>query len=66
VVLTDVWFRLLHSIGALKMIALSDIPPASDAVKFEEIWSAAIRAGRLLSLVIVVSLVGPSRFCCGD
>jgi hypothetical protein len=58
VLLTDAWFRLLHSIGALKVVALSDIPPAADAAGFAEVWTAAVRAGRLLSLVIVVSFVG--------
>ncbi|MFL5071512.1 MAG: hypothetical protein ACJ8D9_18185 [Xanthobacteraceae bacterium] len=58
VLLTDVWFRLLHGIGALKVIALSDIPPAADSVNFELVWTAAVRAGRLLSLVLVLCFVG--------
>jgi hypothetical protein len=58
VLLTDAWFRLLHGIGALKVIALSDIPPAADTTNFELAWTAAVRAGRLLSLLLVLGFVG--------
>jgi len=58
VVLTDAWFRLLHWLGALDVIALSQIPDASDAAGFERVWTAAIRAGRLLSLLLALSFVG--------
>jgi len=58
VLLTEVWFRPLHGIGALKVIALSDIPPAADSVNFKLVWTAAVRAGRLLSLVLVLCFVG--------
>jgi hypothetical protein len=58
ILLIDTWFRLLHSLGLLDVAALSDIPNASDAVGFERAWTAAVRAGRLLSLLIALSFVG--------
>src|SRR5215813_11898721 len=58
IVLTDSWFRILHSFGWLDVVALSDIPNASDAPGFERAWTAAVRAGRLLSLLIALSFVG--------
>jgi hypothetical protein len=58
ILLIDSWFRLLHSFGLLDVVALSDIPNASDAVGFERAWTAAVRAGRLLSLLIALSFVG--------
>jgi hypothetical protein len=58
ILLIDSWFRLLHSFGLLDVVALSDIPNASDALGFERAWTAAVRAGRLLSLLIALSLVG--------
>jgi len=58
ILLIDGWFRLLHSFGLLDVVALSDIPNASDAPGFERAWTAAVRAGRLLSLLIALALVG--------
>jgi hypothetical protein len=58
ILLIDTWFRLLHSFGLLDVVALSDIPNASDALGFERAWTAAVRAGRLLSLLIALSVVG--------
>jgi hypothetical protein len=62
IVLLDLWFRLLHGLGALDVIALSGIPPASDAAGFERVWTAAVRAGRLLSLVLVLSFIAAFAF----
>ena len=58
ILLIDNWFRLLHSFGLLDVVALSDIPSASNAVGFERAWTAAVRAGRLLSLLIALSFIG--------
>lgn len=57
IVLVDVWFRLLRWLGALDVIALSGIPPASDAAGFERVWTAAVRAGRLLSLTLTLGFI---------
>jgi len=58
ILLIDNWFSLLHSLGLLDIVALSDVPNASDAVGFEHAWTAAVRAGRVLSLLIALSFVG--------
>jgi hypothetical protein len=57
VVLTEAWFRLLHSLGVLDVVALSQIPPASDAAGFDRVWTAAVRSARVLSLLIALSFV---------
>ena len=48
------WFRLLHGIGFLDVYALSALPPPPDA---EHAWTAAVRAGRVLSLLLAISFV---------
>ena len=48
ILLFDWWARLFHGLGALDVIALSKIPPASDVAGFERAWTAAVRTGRLL------------------
>ncbi len=62
IVLLDLWFRLLRWLGALDVIALSGIPPASDAAGFERVWTAAVRAGRLLSLTLVLGFIAAFAF----
>ena len=57
IVLFDWWARLFHWLGALDVIALSNIPPASDVAGFERAWTAAVRTGRLLSLTLMLSFV---------
>src|SRR5258708_3754501 len=51
------WFRLLHGLGLLDVVALAKIPPPSDVAGFEAAWTAAVRAGRVLSLILAESLV---------
>ncbi len=57
VILLDLWFRFFHWLGALDVIALSDIPPASDAAGFDRAWTQAVRTGRLLSLTLMLAFV---------
>ena len=57
VVLTEAWLRLLHSLGVLDVVALSQIPPPSDAAGFDRAWTAAVRSTRVLSLLISLSFV---------
>jgi hypothetical protein len=57
IVLLDWWARLFHWLDALDVIALSKIPPASDVAGFERAWTAAVRAGRLLSLALMLSFI---------
>ena len=58
ILLVDYWFKLLHSIGLLGVISLADMPPASDVANFERVWTAGVKAGRVMSLLIVLSIVG--------
>jgi hypothetical protein len=58
ILLIDAWFQLLHALGFLDVVALSDIPKASDAAGFDRAWTAAVRAGRILSLVTAITFVG--------
>jgi hypothetical protein len=58
ILLIEAWYRLLHSVGWLNVAALSDIPKASDVAGFERAWNAAVRAGRLLSLLVALGFVG--------
>jgi hypothetical protein len=48
------WFRLLHGIGLLDVHALSALPAPADA---EHAWTAAVRAGRVLSLFLAAAFV---------
>src|SRR4051794_14812533 len=57
VLLISAWFKLLHWVGFLDVVTLADMPPASDLANFEQVWTAGVRAGRLLSLAIVSTLV---------
>jgi hypothetical protein len=62
VVLTEAWMRLWHSLGVLDVVALSQIPPASDAAGFDRVWSAAVRSMRVLSLLLALSFVAAFAF----
>jgi hypothetical protein len=57
ILLLDGWFRLLHSIGLLGVISLTDMPSASDPAHFEQVWTAGVRAARTLSLVVALAFV---------
>jgi hypothetical protein len=57
ILLLDGWFNLLHRIGILGVISLSDIPPASNTAAFNAIWTDAVRAGRVLSLIIAGTFI---------
>jgi hypothetical protein len=48
------WFRLLHGIGLLDVHALSELPAPADA---EHAWTMAVRAGRVLSLLLATAFV---------
>jgi hypothetical protein len=52
--LLGAWFRLLHWLGFLHVHALSALPAPADA---GDAWTAAVRAGRLLSLALACAFV---------
>jgi hypothetical protein len=54
---TKLWFQLLHAVGLLDAWSLSSIPPASDPIAFDAAMTQAVRAGRLLALLIAAGCV---------
>src|SRR5664279_5472644 len=51
------WFQLLHGLGLLDAWTLSAIPAASDVTAFDAAMTSAVRAGRLLALLIAIGCV---------
>ena len=54
---TKLWFQFLHALGLFDAWSLSSIPPASDAAAFDAAMTQAVRAGRLLVLLIAAGCV---------
>ena len=48
----EFWYRLLHALGLLDAWKLSAIPSAADVPAFDAAMTGAVRAGRLLALLI--------------
>lgn len=57
ILLVTYWLRALHALGIVHVISLSEIPPVSDAAGFAQAWTAATRAGRVLSLMYAMGFV---------
>ena len=57
IVLLSGWLRALHALGIVNVISLSAVPPISDAAGFAQAWTAATRAGRVLSLIYACGFV---------
>jgi hypothetical protein len=51
ILLLSYWLRALHALGIVNVVSLSALPPLSDAAAFTQAWTAATRAGRVLSLI---------------
>lgn len=51
------WFQLLHGLGLLDAWSLPAIPPATDAAAFDAAMTHAVRAGRILALLIAAGSV---------
>ena len=51
------WFQLLHALGLLDAYTLPAIPPASDTAAFDAAMTSAVRAGRVLALLIATGCV---------
>ncbi len=54
---TKFWFQLLHALGLLDAWSLSSIPSASNAPAFDAAMTSAVRAGRVLALLIATGCV---------
>jgi len=57
ILLLSYWLRALHALGIVKVISFNALPPVSDAAAFAQAWTAATRAGRVLSLLYATSFV---------
>ncbi len=57
ILLLSYWLRALHAFGLVNVASLSGIPPVSDAAGFAQAWTAATRAGRVLSLIYALGFV---------
>ncbi len=55
--LLSYWLRALHALGIVNVVSLSALPPAGDAAAFAQAWTAATRAGRVLSLMYGMGFV---------
>ena len=51
------WLRALHALGIVHVVSLSALPPVADASAFAQAWTAATRAGRVLSLIYAMGFV---------
>src|SRR5215475_4648562 len=51
------WFQILHGLGLMDAYTLPAIPPASDGPAFDAAMTQAVRAGRVLSLLIATGCV---------
>ena len=56
ILLLSGWLRALHALGIVNVDSLSAVPPISDAAGFAQAWTAATRAGRVLSLIYAMRL----------
>lgn len=57
IVLLSAWLRLLHALGIVHVVSFTALPPVSDAAAFTQAWTAATRAGRVLSLAYAMGFV---------
>lgn len=57
ILLLSEWLRGLHALGLLKVAAFSTLPPLSEAAAFNQAWTAATQAARVLSLLIAIGFV---------
>ena len=57
ILLLSYWLRALHALGVVHVVSLSAVPPVADASAFAQAWTAATRAGRVLSLIYAMGFV---------
>ncbi len=51
------WLRALHGLGLVNVISLTALPPVGHLAAFNEAWTVAARAGRVLSLIYALAFV---------
>lgn len=57
ILLLSEWMHALHALGLLQIDALTQLPPVTEAPAFKDAWTAATRAGRVLSLIFAMGFV---------
>jgi hypothetical protein len=57
ILLLSYWLRALHGIGLVRVDSFSALPPVSNVAAFDAAWMQATQAGRVLSLLLAMSLV---------
>jgi hypothetical protein len=57
ILLLSYWLRALHGLGIVHVVSFSALPPMSDTAGFASAWTAATRAGRVLSLLFAMGFV---------
>ncbi len=57
ILLLSDWLRALHWLGLIKVSSLAALPPVAHMADFTQAWTAATRAGRVLSLIYAMSFV---------
>jgi len=57
ILLLSYWLRALHALGIVNVISFNALPPVSEAAAFAQAWTAATRAGRVLSLMYAMGFV---------
>jgi hypothetical protein len=57
ILLLSYWLRMLHSLGIVHVVSFAAVPPPSDMAGFASAWTAATRAGRVLSLLFAMGFV---------
>lgn len=62
IVLTALWLKALHAVGLIQAYSLSTMPPASDGAAFAAAMTQAVRAGRLLTMLLALGTVGVFAF----
>ena len=57
ILLLSWWLRALHGLGIVHVVSFTAVPPLSDTAGFASAWTAATRAGRVLSLLYAMGFV---------
>jgi hypothetical protein len=57
ILLLRYWLAALHSLNLVSVISLAELPRAGDSAAFTQAWTAATRAGRVLSLLFAMGFV---------
>jgi hypothetical protein len=57
ILLLSSWLRALHALGIVNVVSLNALPAVTDTAAYAQAWTAATRAGRVLSLLYALGFV---------